>query len=211
MSKRQHRLSSGDSNRPESDQLSLNCRRKVPSRHDSVKLHKCVELSILHPRPCQSLSARLRSHERNGGIAFTITSLLFMIDMRTRSTRLVSIILAISVSASISSLPARLAEAMGNSFLILKNASGVHFFTGDDAVGAHSPKDFSVRGLLAVFTERHPRFKNLVSHTHSLFLEVNRQRASFFHLPQTDTATPANRIQCRNHESLLPVFCKFLI
>ena len=100
---------------------------------------------------------------------------------------------------------------MVNSFLNLKNASGVHFFTGDDAVGTHSPKDFSVRDLLAVFAERDPRFKNLSIHTHSRFLASNRQRVSFLDLPQTETTASADRVLWRKYDSLLRIFCKFLI
>jgi hypothetical protein len=186
----------------------LGRQQKVPSHHDSVKLHKCVEPDI---DPHQSLSARLRNQERNGGLAFAIGSLLFMIEMRTRSTKLVSIILAISASVSVSSLPARLAEDMGNSFMVLKNASGVHFFTGDDAVGTHSPKDFSARDMLAVFTDRNPWFKNFISHTHSRFLAANRQKASFLTFPNRRENILADRGIYNEKNSSLALYCTLLI
>ncbi len=79
--------------------------------------------------------------------------------MGTRSTKIASTLVAAAMTLSVSWAPAQLARSMDLCFVIIKDAAGVHFYTGDDAVAAHSPTGHSIQPLLAVLTERDSRQK----------------------------------------------------
>ncbi len=111
---------------------------------------------------------------------------------------------------SVTSVPTQLARSLDLCFQVIKDAAGIHFYTGDDAVASQPSKNNSYQPMLAVLNERDSRLKYHVSDI-SFFVSL-----AGINCPQADvrleqTGKMFSSSPLRTDPNLQSSLCTFLI